>query len=124
MGRRSGLGKGLGALIPTAERLEDEEAQLREVPISEIEPNRYQPREHFDEEGLVSLSASIQAVGVLQPVLVRQTRARTLRAHRGGAALARRPSGRPADDPCAGARDRGRPLAASRPWSRTSTGRT
>lgn len=72
MGRRSGLGKGLGALIPTAERLEDEEAQLREVPISEIEPNRYQPRSYFDEEGLVSLSASIQAVGVLQPVLVRQ----------------------------------------------------
>ena len=36
-------------------------------------PTRYQPREHFDEESLVSLAASIQAVGVLQPVLVRQT---------------------------------------------------
>ena len=72
MGRRSGLGKGLGALIPTAERMEDAEAQLRELPVSEIEPNRYQPRTYFDEEGLVSLSASIQAVGVLQPILVRQ----------------------------------------------------
>ncbi|MCD9624454.1 ParB/RepB/Spo0J family partition protein [Rhabdothermincola salaria] len=70
MGRRSGLGKGLGALIPTTATVE-EEAQLHELPISQIEPNRYQPREYFDEEQLVSLAASIRAVGVLQPVLVR-----------------------------------------------------
>lgn len=73
MGRRSGLGKGLGALIPATERLEDTDATLRELPISQITPNTYQPRSHFDEEALVSLSASIQAVGVLQPILVRQT---------------------------------------------------
>ena len=73
MGRRSGLGKGLGALIPATERLEDADAALRELPVSEIRPNSYQPRGHFDEEALVSLAASIQAVGVLQPVLVRQT---------------------------------------------------
>ena len=73
MGRRSGLGKGLGALIPATERLEDTDAALRELPVAEIRPNTYQPREHFDEESLVSLAASIQAVGVLQPVLVRQT---------------------------------------------------
>ncbi len=73
MGRRSGLGKGLGALIPATERLEDTDATLRELPISQITPNTYQPRNHFDEEALVSLSASIQAVGVLQPILVRQT---------------------------------------------------
>lgn len=72
MGRRSGLGKGLGALIPATERLEDTDAALRELPVAEIRPNAYQPREHFDEEALVSLAASIQAVGVLQPVLVRQ----------------------------------------------------
>ncbi len=72
MGRRSGLGKGLGALIPTTERLEDADAAFRELPVSEIRPNTYQPRSHFDEEALVSLAASIQAVGVLQPVLVRQ----------------------------------------------------
>lgn len=72
MGRRSGLGKGLGALIPTTERLEDADAALRELPISEIEPNTFQPRGHFDEEALVSLADSIQVVGVLQPVLVRQ----------------------------------------------------
>jgi ParB family chromosome partitioning protein len=73
VGRRSGLGKGLGALIPATERLEDTDAALRELPVSEIRPNTYQPREHFDEEALVSLAASIQAVGVLQPILVRQT---------------------------------------------------
>ena len=73
MGRRSGLGKGLGALIPATERMEDNDAALRELPLSEITPNTYQPRGHFDEEALVSLAASIQAVGVLQPVLVRQT---------------------------------------------------
>jgi ParB family transcriptional regulator, chromosome partitioning protein len=73
VGRRSGLGKGLGALIPATERLEDTDAALRELPVSEIRPNSYQPREHFDEEALVSLAASIQAVGVLQPVLVRQS---------------------------------------------------
>lgn len=70
MGRRSGLGKGLGALIPTTAAVE-EHAQLHELPISQIEPNRYQPREYFDEEQLVSLAASIRAVGVLQPILVR-----------------------------------------------------
>jgi ParB family transcriptional regulator, chromosome partitioning protein len=73
VGRRSGLGKGLGALIPATERLEDTDATLRELPISQITPNTFQPRNHFDEEALVSLSASIQAVGVLQPILVRQT---------------------------------------------------
>jgi len=61
VGRRSGLGKGLGALIPATERLEDTDATLREIPISEITPNAYQPRSHFDEEALVSLAASIQA---------------------------------------------------------------
>jgi ParB family chromosome partitioning protein len=70
VGRRSGLGKGLGALIPSA-GVVDEDAQLRELPISQIEPNRYQPRSTFDEELLVSLAASIRAVGVLQPILVR-----------------------------------------------------
>jgi ParB family chromosome partitioning protein len=70
--RRSGLGKGLGSLIPTTERLQDSDAILRELPISEIVANTYQPRSHFDEEALVSLSASIRAVGVLQPILVRE----------------------------------------------------
>jgi ParB family chromosome partitioning protein len=44
----------------------------REVEISQITPNRHQPRDHFDEETLGSLAASIQEVGVIQPVIVRE----------------------------------------------------
>jgi ParB family chromosome partitioning protein len=69
--RRSGLGRGLGALIPT-EIVHAAHSPLREVPISSIRPNQYQPRKQFDEEALSSLVDSIKAVGLLQPVLVRE----------------------------------------------------
>ena len=71
MARRSGLGKGLSALIPT-EVTGESNSLLRVVPISHIRPNAFQPRSHFDEESMASLAASIKAVGLLQPVLVRQ----------------------------------------------------
>lgn len=45
---------------------------LREVPVANVRPNPYQPRRHFDEEGMASLAASIRELGVLQPVLVRE----------------------------------------------------
>lgn len=45
---------------------------LREVPVSSVRPNPHQPRQHFDEESLSALSASIRELGVLQPVLVRE----------------------------------------------------
>ena len=70
MARRSGLGKGLGALIPT-EVTGDRRSQLREVPIASIRPNALQPRSHFDEEAMSSLASSVRELGVLQPVLVR-----------------------------------------------------
>jgi ParB family chromosome partitioning protein len=69
--RRSGLGKGLGALIP-AEVANDRGSILREVSISSIRPNPLQPRTRFDEEAMTSLASSIREVGVLQPVLVRE----------------------------------------------------
>jgi ParB family transcriptional regulator, chromosome partitioning protein len=69
--RRSGLGKGLGALIPTTDVADVASTELQDVPVAQIEPNRQQPRAYFDEEALVSLTASVAAVGVLQPVLVR-----------------------------------------------------
>lgn len=72
MSRRSGLGKGLGALIPT-EVTVDRSSSLREVPIASLKPNPMQPREHFDEDSLSSLAASIKELGVLQPVLVRES---------------------------------------------------
>lgn len=72
MARQSGLGRGLGSLIPTTERLQESDAQLRELPIGQIEPNTFQPRAFFDEDALAGLAASIEAVGVLQPILVRE----------------------------------------------------
>ena len=70
MARRSGLGKGLGALIPQ-EAVTDRSSALVELPISSIVPNPHQPRSHFDEETLASLTASVKELGILQPVLVR-----------------------------------------------------
>jgi ParB family transcriptional regulator, chromosome partitioning protein len=71
MARRSGLGKGLSALIPS-ESTGESNSLLRVVPISHIRPNAFQPRSHFDEESMGSLAASIREVGLLQPVLVRE----------------------------------------------------
>ena len=70
MARRSGLGKGLGALIPN-EVQGDRTSRLLEVPVSAIRPNPHQPRTSFDEESLAGLAASVAELGVLQPVLVR-----------------------------------------------------
>ena len=72
--RRGGLGRGLGALIP-AGPADDESAEARfdEIPIEAVEPNPRQPRESFDDDALAELVASIREVGVLQPVVVRET---------------------------------------------------
>jgi len=69
--RRSGLGRGLGALIPT-EVVGERVSALTDLPVSAIRPNPHQPRSHFDEESLSSLTASIRELGVLQPILVRE----------------------------------------------------
>lgn len=70
MARRSGLGRGLGSLIPS-EVTGERGSTLIEVPLSRIIPNSFQPRKYFDEEHLASLTASVRELGVLQPVLVR-----------------------------------------------------
>ncbi len=73
MARRSGLGRGLGALIPPdSPSAPATDSAFRDVPVASIRPNPHQPRRHFDEESLSSLSASIRELGVLQPVLVRE----------------------------------------------------
>jgi len=69
--RRSGLGRGLGALIP-AETHRSSTSTLREIPLAYIQANKFQPRTMFDEESLSGLVDSIRALGVIQPVLVRQ----------------------------------------------------
>ena len=74
MARRSGLGRGLGALIPpdvAPTKGEAGSSDLREVLVGAVRPNRHQPRQAFDEESLTSLAASVAELGVLQPILVR-----------------------------------------------------
>jgi ParB family chromosome partitioning protein len=66
---RRGIGRGLAAILPEAEATEA--GELRELPVSLIKPNPSQPRTNFDEEALAALAASIEASGVVQPLLVR-----------------------------------------------------
>ena len=91
MRRRGGLGRGLEALIPSSPQDEREQVaqtagqepdaterseessgpSFEQLPLDRIDPNPRQPREAFDEEPLQDLTASIEAVGVLQPIVVR-----------------------------------------------------
>jgi ParB family chromosome partitioning protein len=67
-------GKGLSSLIPGGGGVPPVTGGLAEVAISAIELNPHQPRTHFDDDSLSELAASIRAVGVLQPLLVRTVR--------------------------------------------------
>jgi ParB family chromosome partitioning protein len=91
MRRRGGLGRGLEALIPSSPQVEREQVaqaagqepdtteradessgpSFEQLPLDRIDPNPRQPREAFDDEPLKDLTASIEAVGVLQPIVVR-----------------------------------------------------
>ena len=66
--KKSGLGRGLGALF--SDNVTEEGSSV-EVRLSEIEPNRNQPRKDFDESALADLSESIEKHGLIQPILVR-----------------------------------------------------
>ncbi len=82
--RKGGLGKGLDSLITDrrasiakeAETVSAEKDEKKEngnplmVKLSEVEPNREQPRKHFDEESLQELADSIKKYGIIQPLLV------------------------------------------------------
>ncbi len=73
MAKSRGLGKGLDALFADSAGVSTENSGVTTVRLSEIEPNREQPRKEFDEEALSQLADSIAAHGVLQPLLVRPT---------------------------------------------------
>jgi ParB family chromosome partitioning protein len=66
---KKGLGKGLGALIASAEA---EDAGVRDVKITDIEPNSGQPRKHFNDEKLEQLAESIKKHGIIQPLIVQR----------------------------------------------------
>ncbi len=67
MAQNKGLGKGLNSLFD----INTEESGVTEVMLSEIEPNRDQPRKDFDQTALNELADSIRKHGLLQPILVR-----------------------------------------------------
>ncbi len=68
---KKGLGRGLSSLIGETKV----ETQTNKLSLSEIVPNRYQPRKNFDEESLKDLSNSIKERGVIQPIIVRSSSA-------------------------------------------------
>jgi len=67
--RKGGLGRGLDALIPQ----EHPASGFAEVATALVDPNPAQPRTDFDQAGIDSLAASIESVGLLQPVVVRSS---------------------------------------------------
>jgi ParB family chromosome partitioning protein len=66
---KRGMGRGLAAILPDAPA--GDAGELRELPVDLIKPNPRQPRTRFDSEALAGLAASIEASGVVQPLLVR-----------------------------------------------------
>jgi len=72
MTTRKGLGKGLAALISEADVPRETGASVNQIALDKIDPNPFQPRQVFDEESIEELKQSIQAQGLLQPVLLRQ----------------------------------------------------
>ena len=79
--KNSGLGKGLDSLIPsstpvttkTSTKKEEVPKEIKNVlKITEIAPNKEQPRKKFDEDALIELSESIKQFGLLQPILVQK----------------------------------------------------
>ena len=74
MAKMTGLGKGLDALFgpaPQEEQMQENDT-LRNLKITEVEPNREQPRKRFEQEALEELAQSIQEYGLIQPIVVTQ----------------------------------------------------
>jgi ParB family chromosome partitioning protein len=77
MGKKSALGRGLGVLLEDAgkeskSRGENTATSQEELPLEAIRPNPNQPRKSFDEEALNELATSIKAIGLVQPITVRE----------------------------------------------------
>ncbi len=73
MAKNTGLGKGLDALFKDTikeEEVVEEGEKILKVSINEVEPNRLQPRKHFEEEALEELAESIKRYGIIQPIVV------------------------------------------------------
>ena len=72
MPKKTGLGKGLDALFgptPEEEQVKEDDV-LKNLKITEVEPNREQPRKNFNQEALEELADSIREYGLIQPIIV------------------------------------------------------
>ena len=72
MPKKTGLGKGLDALfgpVPEEEQVQENET-IKNLKLTEIEPNRDQPRKKFDQESIEELAESIKEFGLIQPIVV------------------------------------------------------
>lgn len=69
-----GLGRGLDALLG-GDEAQDAGEVLRTLPVTQLQPGRYQPRTQMDQESLAELANSIKAQGIMQPILVRRVSA-------------------------------------------------
>ena len=67
-----GSGRGLDALIDTSDVKTEGSSNLNEIPISQIEPNPDQPRRDFDPEAMQELASSIETLGIIAPITLRQ----------------------------------------------------
>ena len=67
-----GVGRGLDALIDTSDVRTQGSSNLNEIPIEQIEPNPDQPRREFDETAMQELASSIQNMGIIAPITLRQ----------------------------------------------------
>ena len=72
MNQKKVLGRGLGALIPRRQETHEARATpgLAEIPISQIQPNPYQPRKTFNEASIEELARSVREHGIVQPLVV------------------------------------------------------
>ena len=71
MKKARGLGRGLDALLGDDGDAVDQQGELQKVALDKLQPGKYQPRTHMDDESLNALAASIKSQGLMQPILVR-----------------------------------------------------
>lgn len=69
--KKRGLGRGLEALLGGANPIADSVAGTQTLPLSQLQPGRYQPRQLFTDEAISELAESIKAQGLIQPIAVR-----------------------------------------------------
>ena len=71
MAIKKGLGRGIEALFEDSGDTKDVTSGITELKISQVEPNRNQPRKDFDKDALAELASSIETHGVISPIIVR-----------------------------------------------------